>query len=289
MANILKKFPVDLRIILIYLLFTFVFLTVPPLNETFIRIILGLPMVLFIPGYALIAALFPCKDDLDGIERMALSFGLSIAVVPLIGLGLNYTPWGIRFWPILISLILFTFILVLIATRRRNGISPEKRFTLHVNETYSGMKYELFSSTNRIDRILSIILIISIIASLVMLVYVIVTPKQGEKFTEFYILGPKGMADDYQREINTGKPINLIVGVVNHEYSGINYTLYARIGNTTYYEDKIRLLNNQTWQEPISFKINQTGTNLKLQFLLYRDDNNSAPYRDTHLWINSTH
>ena len=151
------------------------------------------------------------------------------------------------------------------------------------------MKYELFSSTNRIDRILSIILIISIIASLVMLVYVIVTPKQGEKFTEFYILGPKGMADDYQREINTGKPINLIVGVVNHEYSGINYTLYARIGNTTYYEDKIRLLNNQTWQEPISFKINQTGTNLKLQFLLYRDDNNSAPYRDTHLWINSTH
>ena len=288
MANILKKFPVDLRIILIYLLVTFVFLTVPPLNETFIRIILGLPMVLFIPGYALIAALFPCKDDLDGIERMALSFGLSIAVVPLIGLGLNYTPWGIRFWPILISLILFTFILVLIATRRRNGISPEKRFTLHVNETYSGMKYELFSSTNRIDRILSIILIISIIASLVMLVYVIVTPKQGEKFTEFYILGPKGMADDYQREINTGKPINLIVGVVNHEYSGINYTLYARIGNTTYYEDKIQLLNNQTWQEPISFKINQTGTNLKLQFLLYRDDNNFAPYRDTHLWINST-
>ena len=289
MANILKKFPVDLRIILIYLLVTFVFLTVPPLNEKFIRIILGLPMVLFIPGYALIAALFPCKDDLDGIERMALSFGLSIAVVPLIGLGLNYTPWGIRFWPILISLILFTFILVLIATRRRNGISPEKRFTLHVNETYSGMKYELFSSPNRIDRILSIILIISIIASLVMLVYVIVTPKQGEKFTEFYILGPKGMADDYQREINTGKPINLIVGVVNHEYSGINYTLYARIGNTTYYEDKIRLLNNQTWQEPISFKINQTGTNLKLQFLLYRDDNKSAPYRDTHLWINSTH
>ena len=50
---------------------------------------LGLAMVLFLPGYTQIAALFSRKDDLDGIERIALSFGLSIAVVPLIGLGLN--------------------------------------------------------------------------------------------------------------------------------------------------------------------------------------------------------
>ncbi len=37
-------------------------------------------------------AAFSEKNDLDGIERLALSFGLSIAVVPLIGLGLNFTP-----------------------------------------------------------------------------------------------------------------------------------------------------------------------------------------------------
>ena len=29
------------------------------------------PLVLFLPGYSLIAALFPAKDDLDGIERIA--------------------------------------------------------------------------------------------------------------------------------------------------------------------------------------------------------------------------
>ncbi|MFP3976163.1 MAG: DUF1616 domain-containing protein, partial [Dehalococcoidia bacterium] len=58
------------------------------------RIVLGILFVLFFPGYMLIAALFPRKESLDGIERVALSFGLSIAVVPLIGLVLNYTPWG---------------------------------------------------------------------------------------------------------------------------------------------------------------------------------------------------
>ena len=54
---------------------------IPVLNESFLRILVGVAMVLFIPGYALIAALFPAKGDLDGIERVALSFGLSIAVV----------------------------------------------------------------------------------------------------------------------------------------------------------------------------------------------------------------
>ena len=60
------------------------------------RIVLGVLFVLFFPGYTLVAALFPARNSIGRIERLALSFGLSIAVVPLIGLGLNYTPWGIR-------------------------------------------------------------------------------------------------------------------------------------------------------------------------------------------------
>jgi len=54
------------------------------------RIVLGLPFVLVFPGYTLAAALFPRKDHLDAIERVAL--GLSIAVVPLIGLALGHPP-----------------------------------------------------------------------------------------------------------------------------------------------------------------------------------------------------
>ena len=70
-----------------------------------LRIALGLAFVLFFPGYTLIAALFPRKEQLGGIERMTLSFGLSIAVVPLIGFALNYTPWGIRVYPTLSHLL----------------------------------------------------------------------------------------------------------------------------------------------------------------------------------------
>jgi uncharacterized membrane protein len=79
------------------------------------RIILGLPSVLFFPGYTLMAALYPRKSSIKSVERLALSVGLSVAIVPLLGLILNYLPWGIRLYPILISLSLFVTSMSVIA------------------------------------------------------------------------------------------------------------------------------------------------------------------------------
>jgi uncharacterized membrane protein len=104
----------------------------PPLNETPVRIILGLILVLFLPGYALIATLFPRKDDFDGVERIALIFGLSIAISPLLGLALNYTPFGIRLSPVLIVLSVFTVSLALCAYVRRYKIPEEDRFVVEI-------------------------------------------------------------------------------------------------------------------------------------------------------------
>ena len=94
------------------------------------RVLLALLLVLFLPGYSLIAALFPRRDDLDGTRTIALSFALSIAVVPLIGLLLNYTPHGIRLVPVLLGLSLFTVLLALIACVRRAWISEAERFVV---------------------------------------------------------------------------------------------------------------------------------------------------------------
>ena len=117
-----KRLPGDLALVILLTLSCIPFVLVPPLNETPMRIILGLLLVLFLLGYSLIAAIFPRKDDPDGIERIALSFGLSIAVVPLIGLALNYTPFGIRLVPILVVLSVFTVSLAVIAGVRRLGL-----------------------------------------------------------------------------------------------------------------------------------------------------------------------
>ena len=74
----------------------------------YIRYILGSVFVLFLPGYTLIKTLFPTKE-IDNIERIALSIGTSLTLVPLTGLLLNYTPWGISLTSITLSLLLLTF------------------------------------------------------------------------------------------------------------------------------------------------------------------------------------
>jgi hypothetical protein len=91
-----------------------------------VRWVLGSVFVLFLPGYVTVEALFPKGRELDGIERFALSVGLSLALVPLVGLLLNYTPWGIRLTPIVISLTILTVGLALVALGKRFSISLER-------------------------------------------------------------------------------------------------------------------------------------------------------------------
>ncbi|MDP2845286.1 MAG: DUF1616 domain-containing protein [Candidatus Methanoperedens sp.] len=281
------QLPSDLKIIILTAALTFASVLAPPLEQTALRIILGIPLVLFLPGYTLIAALFPGKKDLDTIERIALSFGLSIAIVPLIGLVLNFTPWGIRLVPVIISLTIFILVMTFIAQLRRLRLKENMRFEVKFKEIYHSLKTEmLVKPEKRIDRILTVVLVISIVAALSMLVYVIVTPKQGEKFTEFYILGTGGKAEGYPTNLTAGKTSAVILGIVNHEYEPVNYTLQVKINEEILKEQHVQTAHNQTWEQQVNFTSLRTGTGLKLQFLLYRNDNLTQPYRDTHLWVN---
>ncbi len=91
-----------------------------------IRIILGIPFILFSPGYALVSALFPRKRELDVVGRIALSFGMSIASTFFIALGLNYSKWGIRLEPIIYAVGGFILLMSIIAIIRRTRLPDEE-------------------------------------------------------------------------------------------------------------------------------------------------------------------
>jgi uncharacterized membrane protein len=286
-----KKVPSDLLTVIGLVILTDLFVLTPGLSETVLRNILGLPLVLFLPGYALIAALFPAKSDLDGIERTALSFGLSIAVVPLIGLGLNYTPWGIRLLPILISLSIFTLAMCGLAYLRRAKLPEADTFDVPFRETALALKAEILEKPEPgLDRALTVILVLSILLSVTTLVYVVITPKEGEHFTEFYILGPEGVADNYLTNYTLGESGKVIVGVVNHEYRPVNYTMEVRLENKSLFlpEDlrQVTLAHNETWEKPLTLTPPAEGKDMKLEFLLFNETDKNTPYRDLHLWIN---
>ncbi|MGB9940836.1 DUF1616 domain-containing protein [Methanosarcina sp.] len=285
-----KKIPSDILIIMGLMLFTGTFVLTPGLSETMLRNTLGLPFVLFLPGYTLIAALFPAKSDLDGIERVALSFGLSIAIVPLIGLGLNYTPWGITTLPILISLSAFIFIMCGLAYLRRAKLPETEAFDFSLRAAALSLKAEIMeNSESKLDRTLTVFLIISIILSVATLAFIVVSPKEGEHFTEFYLLGSEGKADNYSIKYFLGESGTVTVGVINHEYRAVNYTMELKLENESLSIPEnvkhITLAHNETWEEPVIFTPAFEGKNMKLEFLLYNESEKNTPYRDLHLWI----
>lgn len=245
-----------------------------------LRIILGLPFVLFFPGYTLMAALFPRRTDLDPIERIALSLGLSIAIVPLIGLALNYSPWGIRLDPILAALTLFILLTTAVAAYRRRELPADETFAIEI-----GTQLPKWSESRLPDRFLAVGLGASLIALGVTGYFVATSSGSSESFTEFYILGPGGLAEDYPSVITLGDAADVIVGVINQEGEDTTYQFEVRIdGDVTDEPESVHVAKGDTWEDRITIVPAQVGPEQKVEFLLYREGEGD-PYRNLHLFI----
>ncbi|MBN2187605.1 MAG: DUF1616 domain-containing protein [Dehalococcoidia bacterium] len=267
---------IDILAILLILVITFFPISVA-------RIIIGIPLVLFFPGYTLVAALFPRRGDLRGVERIALSFGLSIAVASLIGFILNYTPWGVRLYPILISLTVFILAMSGVAWRRRKRFVEEDRFQVSFD-----IRFFLWKGQGGIERVLSIILTLAIAAAVGALAYVIATPRTGERFSEFYILGPQGEAVGYPGNLRLGEKGEIVLGIVNREQEEMDYQVTVVIdggveGVTTWTKDEDGeltliagntidvegLAHEEKWKRRLVFEPLRRGEGQKLEFLLF--------------------
>jgi len=93
------------------------------------RIVFGSVYVLFLPGLVLTFVFFK-KDEIDIIERIALSFALSIAVVPLLVFYLNLM--GVKINILNVSLIIAGIIILGLGVIFRDRF---KRFKIKDNSS----------------------------------------------------------------------------------------------------------------------------------------------------------
>ena len=137
-------------------------------------------------------------------------------------------------------------------------------------------------------KALSIALISVIICAIGGLIYIMVMPKVGERFTEFYILGPEGKAENYPSELVLGEETKVIVGIVNREHRETSYRLVVMVDGV---EDNeiapIMLAHEEKWEDEVRFLPRKAGKNRKVEFLLFREGE-SEPYNSLYLWIDVT-
>ncbi|OEC88448.1 MULTISPECIES: DUF1616 domain-containing protein [Methanobacterium] len=137
-----------------------------------------------------------------------------------------------------------------------------------------------------LDKPISIILIIALIIAVVATIYIAVFPQPGEKFTEFYILGPNEKAGDYPTNLTAGESGNMIIGIVNHEYANTTYQLVVKNNQTILKNESITLTNSE--QKEIPFKFNLPAGNQNVKFLLYKLPDTQNVYRSLNLNVSVT-
>ena len=283
----------------------FNFLNISPLGA-----LITIPLLFFIPGYSILAALFADRGTIGFTERFALSFGLSIALTAIIGLELRFTFGEINPNQMVIKLIFITAMMSLIALFRRAILQPEKRFGIPCSALAVTIHNGISSDrSGKAGLIVKAVLVLVTIIAIMTTVNVIMSPKEGEHFSAFFILGENRTADNYPDLIKPGLHYPMFVGIGNHEYRDMNYTIetwavrseFDLVTNNSVIlamdpidRMSLILVHNETIIIPYNFSVQKTGYN-QVEFLLFNEtipglnmtarDRINASYGDLNLWI----
>lgn len=299
----LRALPADLAAIFVLVGLTNAAVFVPVLRDTPLRVVFGLLFLLFVPGYVTVAALFPETDqrttdddqsaadsrsDPGGIERLALSFGLSVMIVPLIGYVLQLGPLSISLTPIVVAMSGFVVAVAAVAAIRRWELPPEDRFAVPYRAWVAGLQSELLEPDTRADAALNVVLVASLLFALASAGYVIAASPHDEEYTSLSLLTENEYGDlvaaGYPTEFDAGESQELVVGIENHEGRTVEYTTVVAVqelepGDEPIVERQEELDRLETQLEPEeawyyrhAVEPTTTGDDLRIAWLLYLDD-----------------
>ena len=322
-------FLFDLFLVTVLSLLALVPLFVPSINGSVFHVAVGLLFVFFAPGYAFISALFPSTNPVEdpdvhavlrttrrleqtnGVERVVLALGMSLAIVPFVGLFLNFTSVPIAPWSMLQTTAALTMALAVIAAYRRLQLPVDERFAVDPFELLSVGRDLVTAPDNSTETALNVLFAVGIVLAMSGLVYAVASPGQGERYTEFYLLSEDPetnelVAENYPTEFTVGEAKPIHVGVQNKEHETASYTVVVELhrfqerGNqsvlvqtTELDRFQTSLAHNETYLQEHEIRPTIAGDTLRLTFLLYQGDPAANPtvdnaYRHVHLWIESS-
>lgn len=276
-----------------------------------LRFVLGILLALFLPGYQLVSILFPeaPSDDDPGktlLGRSVLAIALSVVIVPLVAISLQYSGVGIRRIPVAVALAGVTALLGAGAAARRYRLPPTQRFVLDTEFPDPRSMTRWLGGADRITRVLTGLLIISLLTATAGAAYYAVDPGGEKATTEFYLLSQNRTGDyvasGYPSELTSDEPQTIGVGIANHEGHTTEYTVVVSVQRMTERSRAATVVErhnlsrfNQTLQNeeeilvPVSISVPIKGQNLRLHFALYNQTiATGSPYRETYLWVNAT-
>ncbi len=245
------------------------------------RVAVGLLFVMFLPGYTFTTVLFPRRGTLGRTERLAWSLGASVALVEMVGLALNFTPWGLTELSVIGAMAGLQIVFSGTACYRRLQDAGEANLLSNPRPYLWRPNIRAAAGINRLQMAT---IALTSVGVLILALYALGGSRE-EPFTEFYILGEQGKARNYAKSLSVDENAEFTIAVVNQEQRPVTYRIQATIdGHVADQTGPLTLKPAEKWQGQIVIQPFRAGANQKLEFFLYTGDRDE-PYRSLHLWL----
>lgn len=313
----LGRIPGDVWVALGALALTHAVVQLAP--ATPVRVLVVLAVLLFVPGYAFTTAAFPATRrprtapadsttasgpaGITVVERLALSFGLSVALLPLYGLVLQVTVENFAVEPLLGLLTVVVPILLVVGTIRRVRTPVARRYVVPLREWLSTVRSTVSAGRTR-DTVVNVALVVAVIASMSTLTFALVAPQDGSHFTEVSLLAQQPSGDfagsNYPTTFTEGEGQSLMLHVQNKEERAVVYTVVIqqqRVDTDGQVRQSVeldrfnrRVERNQEWYAEHELAPTMAGEDIRVTYLVYRDTVPAKPtlenaYRSLTLWV----
>lgn len=276
----------------------------------------GILLMLLLPGYATVAAIFPNRHhqglaaigespdepSLTITERIALSFGLGVTLLALLGLLIALSPWGFSTGLSATLVVLTVVVGTAIAIQRGHGTvyDPGIPIRVHVSRLAG-------PSHSQRGRFLSLLLVASIVLALGSLGVAILIPNHDAAYTEFSVMKPDAAGDPVAAGYtmdgqSASSPHEYFLTIRNQEHASAAYTVIVREErlsagpSATITESSEQRRIQVTVAAGDSRQIQATvtpdldGGTRRIAFYLYRgsaprDVGSDSAYRELYVWM----
>ncbi|MDF9745972.1 DUF1616 domain-containing protein [Natrinema salsiterrestre] len=241
--------PTDLVGVAGFVALAIVVLAVVDVSSPLIRAAIGFPLLFFAPGYVTVSTLFPRSSSaqevatedrllirqvvsMTDIERVALSFGLSVALLPLLALGIAATPWGYTGPVVVTTVSCFSLFGAGLAAIRRSVVPPADRYEIEFGRRLEGVYVAIFGVESSLHVAVNVVLVLAVVLSLTTAGYAFISPQEGEQYTSLQLLTENEsgelVASGYPSESELGESFPFVIAVENQEDRDINYTVVVQ-------------------------------------------------------------
>lgn len=280
-----------------------------------LRALVGLPLLFLLPGYALVAGLFPASEPtepsrldwgvvgdggavlpnagVDNRERLALSFGASVALLPIVAVGLSLAGFAYSLEVLTATISVVGVLGMAVGVVRRNRIPPRRRFQVPHEQWVATAYRGVFGRRSAVDAGLNVALAVVVVASLAGVGYAVVAPNDAESFTSVALLTENDegtlTASGYPETLSESGE-ELVVRIENHEDEAASYAVVGELQRVRRSDGSVTVDRRgevlrtsttvqagETWTNPHTVAPVVGGEDLRLVYYVYRGEAPAEP------------